>query len=49
MDEFLKEGIQAVVVGEIAAPEAGLKIEKPDGTVAPLPEYVADEITKLYK
>jgi hydrogenase maturation factor len=49
MAEFSKKGIQAVVIGEIAAPEAGLKIEKPDGIVASLPEFVADEITKLYK
>jgi len=45
MDEF---SILAEVIGEIGPREAGLKIEKPDGKVAPLPEFVADEITKLY-
>jgi len=49
MDEYSKKGIQAEVIGEIAPREAGLKIEKPNGIVAPLPEFVADEITKLYK
>jgi hydrogenase maturation factor len=49
MDEYARKGIQAVVIGEIAPREAGLKIEKADGTLVPLPEFVADEITKLYK
>jgi hydrogenase expression/formation protein HypE len=49
MDEYSKKGIQAVVIGEIAPPDAGLHIENADGKVAPLPEFVADEITKLYK
>jgi hydrogenase maturation factor len=49
MDEYANKGIQAEIIGEIAPREAGLKIEKPDGKVAPLPEFVADEITKLYK
>lgn len=49
MDAYANKGIQAEIIGEIAPLEAGLKIEKPDGKVAPLPEFVADEITKLYK
>jgi len=49
MDEFSNKGIEAEVIGEIAPREAGLKIEKTDGQVAPLPEFVADEITKLYR
>jgi hydrogenase expression/formation protein HypE len=49
MDEYAKKGIQAEIIGEIASREVGLKIEKPDGKVAPLPEFVADEITKLYR
>jgi hydrogenase maturation factor len=49
MDEYAKKGIKAEVIGEILPREAGLKIEKPDGTVAPLPEFFVDEITKLYK
>jgi len=49
IDEYEKKGIQAVVIGEIAPREAGLQIEKPDGKVALLPEFVTDEITKLYK
>jgi hydrogenase maturation factor len=49
MDEYANKGIQAEIIGEIAPREAGLKIEKPDGKVAPLPDFVADEITKLYK
>jgi hydrogenase expression/formation protein HypE len=49
MDEYSKKGIQAVVIGAIALPDAGLQIEESDGKVAPLPEFVADEITKLYK
>jgi hydrogenase expression/formation protein HypE len=48
MDEYSRKGIQAAVIGEIAPLGAGLQIEKPDGKVAPLPEFVADEITKLY-
>ena len=49
MVEYSKRGTQAVVIGEIASPEAGLKLEEPDGKVAPLPEFLTDEITKLYK
>ena len=49
LDEYANKGIQAEIIGEIAPLEAGLKMEKPDGKVAPLPEFVADEITKLYK
>jgi hydrogenase expression/formation protein HypE len=49
MDEYSKKGILAKVIGEIEPREAGLKMEKPDGKVAPLAEFVADEITKLYR
>jgi hydrogenase maturation factor len=49
MDEYSKKGIQAVVIGEIMPRAAGLQIEKSDGKVGPLPEFVTDEITKLYK
>ena len=49
MDEYSKKGIQAAVIGQIAPSEEGLKMEKQDGKVTPLPEFVADEITKLYK
>jgi hydrogenase expression/formation protein HypE len=49
LDEYSSKGIQAVVIGEILPLEAGLQIENPEGKVAPLPEFVADEITKLYK
>jgi hydrogenase expression/formation protein HypE len=49
LEEYSSKGIQAVVIGEILPLEAGLQIENPEGKVAPLPEFVVDEITKLYK
>ena len=49
LDEYSSKGIQAVVIGDILPLDAGLQIENPDGKVAPLPEFVADEISKLYK
>ena len=49
MDDYSKKGIQAVAIGEIEPSEEGLKMENRDGKVAPLPEFVTDEITKLYK
>ena len=49
VDEYAKKGIQAVVIGEIAPRGEGLQIQKSDGKVVPLPEFVTDEISKLYE
>lgn len=47
--EYSTEGIQAKVIGEILSLNAGLRLLEANGNVVPLPEFVADEITKLYK
>lgn len=49
MDAYSQKDIQAEIIGEIVLPDEGLRIEEPSGKRAPLPEFVADEITKLYK
>lgn len=49
INEYSKEGIQAKVIGEILSLNAGLRLLEANGNVVPLPEFVADEITKLYK
>jgi hydrogenase maturation factor len=46
--EYDKAGIQARVIGEIVPPEVGLQLHEAEGDVRPLPEFVVDEITKLY-
>jgi hydrogenase expression/formation protein HypE len=48
MDEYSRKGIQAEIIGEIMLPDEGLRIEEPDGKSTLLPEFVTDEITKLY-
>ena len=49
IDEYAKKGIQAKIIGEIVPRDKGMLIEEPDGRIAPLPEFVADEISKLYR
>jgi hydrogenase maturation factor len=43
-----RAGIQATVIGEILPLEAGLWLRQTDGSVVPLPEFAADEITRLF-
>jgi hypothetical protein len=47
--EYDKAGIQARVIGEIVPPGVGLQLQEAEGDARPLPEFVVDEITKLYK
>jgi hydrogenase maturation factor len=47
--EYDKAGIQAKVIGEVVPPDLGLQLQEVGGDVVPLPEFVADEISKLYK
>jgi hydrogenase maturation factor len=47
--EYEKAGIPAAVIGEILPSDGGLQLQMSEGDVVPLPEFVADEITKLYK
>jgi hydrogenase maturation factor len=47
--EYDKAGIQARVIGEIVPLEVGLQLQEAEGDVRPLPEFVVDEITKLYE
>ncbi len=46
--EYTEAGVQAAIIGELLPSDAGLQLRKVDGTVVPLPEFVTDEITKLY-
>jgi len=49
LHEYSNQGIQASVIGEIVPREAQLKLQEKDGKTFPLGEFIADEITKLYK
>ena len=49
LQQYSKVGIQGEVIGEIVPSEAGLQLVELDEKVVPLPEFAADEITKLYK
>jgi hydrogenase maturation factor len=46
--EYAKAGIQAAIIGEILPPNAGLQLRDLDGNVVLLPEFVTDEIARLY-
>jgi len=46
--EYTGAGTQAAIIGEILPAEAGLQMREADGNMIPLPEFVTDEITKLY-
>ena len=47
--EYAKAGILAKVIGEVLPPNMGLQLQEVDGAVVPLPEFVRDEITKLFR
>jgi hydrogenase maturation factor len=47
--EYANAGVQAAEIGKILPADAGLKLQNVGGEVVPLPEFAADEITKLYK
>ena len=47
--EYGKAGIRAKVIGEVVSPDMGLQLQEVGGSVVPLPEFVTDEITKLYR
>ena len=47
VQHYSRWGIQASVIGEILPREAQLKLQETDGKTSPLPEFIADEITKL--
>lgn len=47
--EYSAQGIPAAVIGEILPLDAKVQLQETNGRVSPLPEFVADEITKLYK
>jgi hydrogenase expression/formation protein HypE len=49
MREYAKAGIQARVIGEIVPPGVGLQLQEEEGDARLLPEFVVDEITKLYE
>ncbi len=42
-----QQGIQATVVGSVTPPEQGLLLRSSDGTTRPLPEFAADEVTRV--
>jgi hydrogenase maturation factor len=46
--EYKAAGVQAAIIGEILPSEAGLQMREMDGNIIPLPDFVTDEITKLY-
>ncbi len=46
--EYSEAGIHAAVIGGFLPSEDGLQLQGEDGSVAPLPEFVTDELTKLY-
>ncbi len=46
--KYREAGIQAAIIGEILPADAGLQLRVAEGKVVPLPEFVTDEITKLY-
>lgn len=47
--EYRKAGIQAKVIGEVVSADQGLRLQQMNGELMPLPQFVADEITKLYQ
>jgi hydrogenase expression/formation protein HypE len=47
--EYHEAGIRARVIGEVVSPDLGLRLQEVDGELKPLPEFAADEITKLYQ
>jgi hydrogenase maturation factor len=47
--EYDKAGIPAQVIGEIVPPGVGLQLQEMEGDAKPLPEFIVDEITKLYE
>jgi hydrogenase expression/formation protein HypE len=49
MREYAKAGVQARVIGEIVPPGVGLQLQEEEGDARLLPEFVVDEITKLYE
>ena len=46
--DYAEAGITAAIIGEILPPNTGLQLRDLDGNVVPLPEFVTDEIAKLY-
>ena len=48
IQEYDKAGIPAKVIGEIVPPGVGLQLQEAEGDARSLPEFVVDEITKLY-
>ena len=45
---YAEAGIQAAIIGEMLLPNEGLQLRDEDGNLVVLPEFVTDEITKLY-
>lgn len=48
VDRFAREQIPAAVIGQMLPREAGLTMRVSDGSLQPLPEFEADEITRLF-
>jgi hydrogenase maturation factor len=48
VQHYSRRGMQARMIGDILPGEAHLTLQETDGKTSPLPEFIADEITKLY-
>jgi hydrogenase maturation factor len=44
-----KAGIAAAAIGELVSADRGRKLREADGTLAPLPEFARDELTRLFE
>jgi hydrogenase maturation factor len=49
LQEYSTQGIHVAVIGEILQLDENIQLQETNERVSPLPEFVADEITKLYK